>query len=459
MASGEVQPGAGNEPPPATEPETQQSNLSKKRKVALFLSYVGHGYQGMQRNPGAKTIEDDLFRAIHQAGGISEANADEKGFQKIHWTRAARTDKGVSAIGQVVSLMMVLHPPGIVDRINAILPEQIRVLGYKRVVKGFDSRKACDKRRYEYILPTWMFDPSVKGWMPPSGDKGNAEVADGGDLCNDDNRGNEQESNQGLDNIRDNDGIKSLSGWERGDPNFIFDQACIDRLTAILGQYEGTHNFHNFTVRTPARAPQARRYIIKFECQGVFQIKGQPWVKMVVIGQSFMLHQIRKMVGMALAEFRDVAPPGCIKYALGTSRDLILPMAPDLGLFLDECYYDAYNDRWGGHHGLLRLSEYSETITRFKQDRLYTSLADRDENDAVNGGWLRGLNELVFKFSSWLQSPDAATAGAAAASVLDKKSVDGVHKQDDMSNKRKREESPSQKLWNVKVSLNADYSD
>lgn len=40
-------------------------------------------------------------QAIRAAGGISEANSDEKGFMKIHWMRAARTDKGVSAVGQV----------------------------------------------------------------------------------------------------------------------------------------------------------------------------------------------------------------------------------------------------------------------------------------------------------------------------------------------------------------------
>ena len=34
---------------------------------------------------------------------------------------------------------------------------------------------------------------------------------------------------------------------------------------AQLPQYEGTHNFHNFTVRMPASAPQARRYMLSFK--------------------------------------------------------------------------------------------------------------------------------------------------------------------------------------------------
>jgi tRNA U38,U39,U40 pseudouridine synthase TruA len=157
----------------------------KKRKVAMFLAYVGHGYQGMQRNPGARTIEDELFKALHAAGAISDANADDNGFMKvlrggggwrrrrrvppaaavallgtaglvaaalphafslhphalrlppcchpglqIHWMRAARTDKGVSAVGQVVSLKMVLEPEGMLQRINAALPDQVCVCVY-----------------------------------------------------------------------------------------------------------------------------------------------------------------------------------------------------------------------------------------------------------------------------------------------------------------------------------------
>jgi len=67
----------------AEKQSTHPGNPLKKRKIAMYLAYVGHDYQGMQRNPGAKTIEDELFRAIHTAGGISDSNADEKGFLKV----------------------------------------------------------------------------------------------------------------------------------------------------------------------------------------------------------------------------------------------------------------------------------------------------------------------------------------------------------------------------------------
>lgn len=65
---------------------------------------------------------------------------------QVAWSRAARTDKGVSAMGQVVSLKMILSPD-IVDRINQHLPPGIRVLGYSRVIGSFDARYSCDRRR------------------------------------------------------------------------------------------------------------------------------------------------------------------------------------------------------------------------------------------------------------------------------------------------------------------------
>ena len=143
----------------------------------------------MQMNTGVKTIEGTLEAAIVRAGGISADNAGDffkactsvsacpanstdwmpstrytldrcsnkqlficpPGLNillvQVTWMRAARTDKGVSAVGQVVSLKLVLSHPDIVERINAELPPEIRVLGFKRVIGSFDARYSCDRRR------------------------------------------------------------------------------------------------------------------------------------------------------------------------------------------------------------------------------------------------------------------------------------------------------------------------
>lgn len=79
---------------------------------------------------------------------------------QISWTRAARTDKGVSAVGQVVGLKLLIEgDDGLLGRINAELPPDIIVMGAVRVVNGFDARHNCDRRRYEYLLPSCAFNP------------------------------------------------------------------------------------------------------------------------------------------------------------------------------------------------------------------------------------------------------------------------------------------------------------
>lgn len=54
-----------------------------------------------------------------------------------------------------------------------------------------------------------------------------------------------------------------------------------------------------------------------------------------VKGQSFMLHQIRKMVGMTIAVARGLATIDTLHKAWKTER-LDLPVAPGLGLVLEE---------------------------------------------------------------------------------------------------------------------------
>ena len=129
----------------------------RKRKVAVLLAYCGAQYQGMQRNPGAITIEGELEQALFRANAIAECNFGD--MRKVDWMRAARTDKGVSAIGQIVSARLVIDPPGLVERVNEHLPKDIRVFGYTRVTSNFNAKQMCDKRRYEYLVPVFAFDP------------------------------------------------------------------------------------------------------------------------------------------------------------------------------------------------------------------------------------------------------------------------------------------------------------
>ena len=47
----------------------------------------------------------------------------------------------------------------IVEKTNAVLPQQIGVMTMKRVTRGFSSKDACNARTYEYLMPTYAFAP------------------------------------------------------------------------------------------------------------------------------------------------------------------------------------------------------------------------------------------------------------------------------------------------------------
>ena len=65
---------------------------------------------------------------------------------------ASRTDRGVGAINQVISLFTD-HTP-IVAEINSYLPNSIRALGYTEVSEDFNPRKDALLRTYSYFLST-----------------------------------------------------------------------------------------------------------------------------------------------------------------------------------------------------------------------------------------------------------------------------------------------------------------
>lgn len=128
-----------------------------KKKVAVLIGYAGTGYKGMQINHKEKTIEGDLFAAFVAAGAIQKRNADDP--KKSSFVRCARTDKGVHAAGNVISLKLTVDDPDIVIKINEQLPEQIRVWGTLRTNNAFNCYQACDSRWYEYLMPSYTLLP------------------------------------------------------------------------------------------------------------------------------------------------------------------------------------------------------------------------------------------------------------------------------------------------------------
>jgi len=125
------------------------------------LGYQGTHYHGLQMatQQHINTVEAEVHKALHAAGAISDANAGDR--QKVKWSSASRTDKGVHAAACVctVKLLVALSDNGAVpettiDSWNARLPPDIKILSTLRAPKNGRAHTMCSLREYEYLVPT-----------------------------------------------------------------------------------------------------------------------------------------------------------------------------------------------------------------------------------------------------------------------------------------------------------------
>ena len=77
-------------------------------------------------------------------------------------------------------------------------------------------------------------------------------------------------------------------------------EATLTKIRGWIEKFKGTKNFHNYTKSMKATDPKAKRYIINMEVDVIVSEKypTAQWVKFIIHGQSFIYHQIRKMMGI-----------------------------------------------------------------------------------------------------------------------------------------------------------------
>jgi tRNA pseudouridine38/39 synthase len=145
-----------------------------KRYIAIKYAYLGWHYNGLAYSDPATTplptVELELFKALEKVRLIQNS-------ESCNYSRCGRTDRGVSAMGQV-SAMVVRSNVQSQDRIenggrgytlddkgksrgsefdyvqilNGVLPETIRVIAWCPIPDDFSARFSCRGRHYRYFL-------------------------------------------------------------------------------------------------------------------------------------------------------------------------------------------------------------------------------------------------------------------------------------------------------------------
>ena len=439
-----------------------------------MIGYSGTGYRGMQLTHDQKTIEGDLFQAFVAAGAISKANADDP--KKSSFVRCARTDKGVHAAGNIISLKLIVEDEEIVKKINDALNPQIRVWGFERTNNSFSAYQLCDSRIYEYLIPTHSFLPphpssflgkKIKEFAEQKNDlealqKRQAEVdgywekvdeevinpildtfdartraicekalflrddvpeefniqgssAEGAavdvltkeepeppSVAIQDNEGagttefdGEEKKEKKLSPIAE--GVRKLrSAYVDAKRSYRIPEARLKRVVDALKMYEGTRNFHNYTVQKQFRDPSAKRVIKSFVVNPEpILINGTEWLSLKVHGQSFMMHQIRKMVGMVALVVRCGCDPKRIQESYGPVN-MSIPKAPSLGLLLERPIFDSYNKRAKGDLGkeIIDFDKYRKEIDEFKQREIYERMYRDEEKENVFGNFFNHVDNF-----------------------------------------------------------------
>lgn len=495
---------------PFSKEEIAAEERRPKRKVAVMIGYAGTGYKGMQVNGNEKTIEADLFKAFVAASAISKANADDP--KKSSLVRCARTDKGVHAAGNVISLKLIIEDEDIVDKINAELPEQIRIWGIQRTNNAFSCYQTCDSRWYEYLMPSYCLlpphpetflgrkltelakehgvedelaasmedvkdfwseveekeikpilarlDPETKAAVmermhvaeeaEPEADKEAAKAVEG--AATEEKPASEEKpatetaaaetaaetTAEATEAATDPDAMQTDSILESHKPKnrelgpvdfalrdikaayvaakrrYRISTGRLERLQEALNKYNGTRNFHNYTVQKSFFDASAKRHIKSFVVNPKpIIINNTEWLSLKVHGQSFMMHQIRKMVGLASLIVRCGTPLKRMDESYQNQK-MAIPKAPGLGLLLERPVFHNYNRKATESLGreAIDFGKYEEKIQEFKDKQIYTRIFSVEEKENSFHMFFNQIDQFKTNHFLWL------TAGGMKAAEI-----------------------------------------
>jgi tRNA pseudouridine38-40 synthase len=132
----------------------------------MTIEYDGTPFRGWAMQPGKPTIEASLREAL-------AATFASYGDLAV----AGRTDSGVHALAQVVSLNVEGGPPAVraAEALNTRLPDEISITSLTEVAADFNARYSARSRTYRYRIfnrrsPS-PFEANRSWWIPRSLDE------------------------------------------------------------------------------------------------------------------------------------------------------------------------------------------------------------------------------------------------------------------------------------------------
>lgn len=111
-------------------------------RIKATVSYDGTNFSGYQSQPGMRTVQSDIDKALRKL------HKDDS----VYSVASGRTDAGVHAYGQVIHFdtPLSITEGKWVTALNVLLPKDIRVLDAVAVSEAFHARYSATGKTYQY---------------------------------------------------------------------------------------------------------------------------------------------------------------------------------------------------------------------------------------------------------------------------------------------------------------------
>ncbi|KAJ5749267.1 uncharacterized protein N7511_010963 [Penicillium nucicola] len=359
------------------------------RYIALKFAYLGQRYNGLEHTNGnvtpLPTVEEVIWKALRRTrlifpeitDGNEPDDIEPRALKPYHlywdgcdYSKAGRTDRGVSAFGQVIGLRVrssrpkpkhsiegddamqidsgsggkqwddVADETNYIQVLNRVLPEDIRVLAWcPNPPEGFNARFSCRERRYRYFFtnPAFSPTPGAPGFenRAQNGKGPRAEYREGWlDIDAMREAAKHFEGNHDFRNFCKLDTSKQIENFER--VIFHSDIEVVNPKTNPVG-YVGQTGFQakansgpEADLNPPSTSSQNTPLVYSFTLHG----------------SAFLWHQVRHMVAILFLVGQGLESPSIVPELLDIQKNPRKPtyeMADDAPLVLWDCIFPDEN--------------------------------------------------------------------------------------------------------------------
>lgn len=345
--------------------------------------------------------------------------------------------------------------------INAHLPPSIRVFSVQKVTKGFNARPECLRRSYDYFLPVSVLGKDVqseefkerfellkKAWSLFEGyrafhnytkrklyryqGKQPTNMSSRDEDASDDDDEQREGRDEGsllhakkhtstvddmtvvptgathttiVDNSATTDGNaeKATAARDGGGDDDDDASMVMERTYTLKLEWKAVKDDKDPVTRRHYRYIEACR--LTDQSITTLVPGGEPCIRMNIKGASFMLHQIRHMVGCAVAVALGVIPLELVEPSLSTPLRMSMPLAPPSTLVLTDTEFSPFRTSWNGQKAdvcqwtgdKLTLREPGQDLQReFAAACLFPALNELLKNDEW-AGWVDILRRLRYE--------------------------------------------------------------